>query len=928
MLEKIGDEEIVVQNYVDNFNVKEYIQEELIPKAFPNIPMNKLNLGFTGVVSEYISQGIEDSQATSSLMINESFINKAMLPSSIYAKASLYNLGYRFATPSTCTFALEISLSDIKKFSTGVDNNQVKRYCIDKDTQLFIGDIGYKLDYDIFIDRSDVSGNEIYNVYYNIEEENSISKITSKYIKYQVTSSGWMILFLDLQQFNRKTDTVDITDNIITTNSEIPISWEEQIAGIDLIYITPQGQRIPMILKNEYTKAEVSPFAWYRYDDESKMYLSFSSNEGFWTPAFNSKIEYTVYYTFGSVANFDTYDKASQIPVRKVGLNYSYNSSSTMVALCCSGSTGGYDRESISDLRDEVIAAKNTCNVLNTDKDLDLWFQLNGKRYNNGCKFFKRRDDPTGKLFSQFILIKKDNEIYPTNTLNLQVAQSDCDFVNDINGIDTEFVIEPGHVWEYVDDSRTDIRMVKLKDSEGNDIPVMITDDIIPSITEDRPFMFINPFYIKINRDPMVSMSYNYLLNHVSWPTELPLNEDSMYKFQLGQFTIERSLYKKHNNMYHIEIVCVPVIADDSANQNKYVSALNDINELINNDLRLVLITETEAYGETGYLEMTPIEIQDGGGIVFQADIAVYDNLRDDMTLEVDLEKTPTMQSLITEGIETGKVLIDADESRFGFAVMYKDATNTSTTNLFNNETYNGYTMTNRFINDYRDLVLYTPMQMMRNTISFEGSNHNYTITLKSVSVIKYNVALDEEMMAHFIQCFNDQYHAMKPVLSKLDGNDSIDFKLYNTYGRSTNYYIGPKQYIDENGNTYFAANFKDSDLLLDNVNVKVKIAISVYDRTLYNQTTEEVVSQIIQCFDELSDDDPDLHVYKIFNRIRENIPNIKNFRFIGFNDYDANQQSIFIKYNYNDSEEILMNYVPEKIRVDSSSIDITEEIW
>ena len=926
MLEKIGDKEVIVQNYVDNFNIKEYIQEVLVPKAFPNIPMNKLNLGFTGVISEYTSQTIEDVYSTTSLMFNESFINKAMLPSSIYAKASLFNLGYQYATPSTCLFALEISLSDIEKYSTGVENNQVNRYILDKDTQLFIGDIGYKLDYEIYIDCSDISGNKIYNVYYNIEEENSVSKITSKYIKYQVTSSGWMILFLDLQQYNRKTITEDITDNIITTNSEIEVTWNNQIAGIDLIYITPQGQRIPMIIKPEYSGAEITPFAWYRYDNDNTMYLSFSSNEGYWTPAFNSKIEYTVYYTTGEKANFDSYDKSSQIPVRKVGEKYSYNSNSMMVALCCSGSSGGANRGTVDDLRSETIAAFNTANAITTDKDLDYWFQINGRRYSNGCKFFKRRDDPSGRLFSQFILINDGNEIYSTNTLNFQIDENDCDYVNQSNGIDNEFIIEPGHIWEYVDDSRTDIRMVKIKNSEGVDTPVFITDDVIPSITESRPFMFVNPFYIKISRDPSVSMSYNYLLDHISWPNELPFNDDSIYKFQLGQFTIERTLYKKHNNMYHIEIVCVPTITEINNSEIEYINSFNDINTIESNDLRVVLITETEEFGETGYIEMIPILRQSTGGYVFTADIAVYDNIKSNMMLEIDLERTPTMQSLITEGINEGKVLINAKDSRFGFITLYKDNANPSTTNLFNNESYNGYTTTNRFINNYRDLVLYEPMQLMRNTIEFTGENNDYHIKLDSVPVIKYDIALDEEKMAHFIQCFNDQYDAMRSVISKLDG--SLDFKLYNTYGRSTNYYIGPKQYTDEEGNTYFGANFKDSDLLLDNVYVTIKIAISVYDRTLYNQTTEEVINQIIQCFNELDDNDPDLHVYKIFNKIKDNIPNIKNFRFIGFNDYDANQQSIFIKYKYNENEETLMNYVPEKIRVDSSTINITEEIW
>ena len=64
MLEKIGNKDVIVRNYTSNFDIKEYIQEVLIPKAFPNIPVNKLNLGLTGIASEMIAQGIEDSAGT------------------------------------------------------------------------------------------------------------------------------------------------------------------------------------------------------------------------------------------------------------------------------------------------------------------------------------------------------------------------------------------------------------------------------------------------------------------------------------------------------------------------------------------------------------------------------------------------------------------------------------------------------------------------------------------------------------------------------------------------------------------------------------------------------------------------------------------------------------------------------------------------
>ena len=168
MLEKVGDKDIVVRNYTNNFDIKEYIQQELVPAAFPQIPMNKLNLGFTGVVSEYMSQAIEDVQGEASLMLNEAFITKAVLPSSIYADAAVYELGYRFATPSVCSFAIEIWLDDIINNAEPVSHTSTYRYVVDRDTKVVLGDNEYKFDYDINIDYNEGNNNRI-----NVDNDDS-----------------------------------------------------------------------------------------------------------------------------------------------------------------------------------------------------------------------------------------------------------------------------------------------------------------------------------------------------------------------------------------------------------------------------------------------------------------------------------------------------------------------------------------------------------------------------------------------------------------------------------------------------------------------------------------------------------------------------------------------------------------------------------
>lgn len=917
MIERIGSEDIIVQDYTSNFKIKEYIEEVLIPKAFPNVPVNKLNLGFVGVVSELVSTAIEDANATAALMANESFITRAVLPKSIYSEASLFDLGYSFAIPSRCNFALEIALDDVINNSQPVIGEAMYRYILDKDTKIILGSNTYRLDYDIVIDWQMIDGKRVFNVYYDMSSQNSISKLTSQYIKHQVSSSGWIVLFISPMEFERKVETNSITDNLITTNSDITLKWTRQIAGIDLTYITPRGQRMSMKVKPQYSQAVSEPFVWYTFDDDNTLSLSFNSNAAYWSPEFNSKIESVIYTCTGAEANFDSYDSSTGVPVQKVSTNYSYNADTRMVALCYSGSTGGANRGTIEDLRNEVILAYNSANCISTDNDLRIWFDNYGKRYDTKAMFFKRRDDPGGRLFSQFVAINRDSYIFPTNTLTLNVDENDFDFVNrDANGIAQEFIIKPGHLWEYDDTedtiSRDTVRMVKVADGCS-----MIMDDSIPSITTDRPFMFVNPFYIKIYRDPAVSMNYNYLLDDTSWPEAIPYDSNSFYQFQLATFHIERTLSAKNNNMYHIDVICIPVVTTNSGL--KYIEGIGSEYPVYNNNLRMVLITRTASDGETGYIELTPTEERDGGSYVFSGDIAVHDNISSDMKLEVDMEKTSGMKSLITTGVNAGKVLIDSSETNFHFAVLMRDSS-VANTMLFEDPTYKGYVMANRFTNDYHSLTLYKPMSMMRSTITFSGENGSYNVKATLSPLLKYDVPLIEEDMSYFIRAFSEQYQAMEPVISILDGNSYLDFKLYNTYGRSSNYYIGPEDGKD---------NLYDSNILLDNVYVKIKFRMSVYDRSMYSQTVNDVVNDISLFFEAIADgEDTDVHVSDLIHAIIENNPNVRYIRFIGFNDYDANKQSIFVKFT--DVSELrrdqLMPYVPEIIRVDGSSIEIVEE--
>lgn len=923
MLERVGNNDILVRNYTSNFDVKQYITEHLIPNAFPDVPMNKLNLGFTGIVSEMLSQGIEDSYYTASLFLNEAFTTRSVLPNSIYSEASLFELGYQFASPSRCSFALQCWLEDIIKHSVQIRNTNLFRFVLDKNTKLILGEATYRLDHDIIIDHQYIDGRRAFNVYYDMTDLNSIAIPRNRHINHQVTPIGWLVLILpNLQEFERKVEENTLADNLITTNSDLYLRFPKQIAGFDLTYITPRGERLPMKAKIQHTRPEQDPFCWYSFYNETTIRLMFSNSRGFFQPDFNSKIESTIYICQGSSANFDEYDNKVAVQVQRTGERFEYNAATRVVALCYGGSRFGADRGDIELLRDDVIMAHNTVNVLSTDNDLSVWFNNFARRHNTKAYFFKRRDDPTGRLFSQFVAIVDNTYVYPTNTLMIDIEEDQFDFVNNDS---REFIIKPGRLWEYDGDSRD--RLVPIMNAD--DEPARITDELLPYINDSRPFMFTNPFYIKIHRRPTMTANYNFLIDHTSWPEEVPVETEIFYQFQLATFSIYRSLTRESNNRYRIQVICVPVVTQDTIN---YVEGIGDEYPKGDNALRLIMVTRTRQHGETGYIEMEPIEYRNGGAILFETYLAVDDNLNTDMTLRVDDLRTPGIISLMVPPTEANpdpppsqrqRIFIDSAETSFHFLVMFKDPANLSTAPVFGNVTgaWDGYTIVNRFSNNHRDLTLYKPMNMMRSVVNFAGTPGDYKIRAELIPFMKYDVPLDPAKMSYFIRAFNDQYDAVEPVLRRLDNNCFLDFKLFNTYGRSNNYYVGPPDDSDV---------LWDSDELLDNVYVKSRWRMAVHDRTAYVQTQAAVVDEIKTFFKSLDTGElRDIHISDLIHAIKDNQPNVKYIRFLGFNDYDANKQSIFVKYD--DISDLRMNqlrpYVPEMIRTSDDRIEIIEEI-
>jgi hypothetical protein len=181
---------------------------------------------------------------------------------------------------------------------------------------------------------------------------------------------------------------------------------------------------------------------------------------------------------------------------------------------------------------------------------------------------------------------------------------------------------------------------------------------------------------------------------------------------------------------------------------------------------------------------------------------------------------------------------------------------------------------------------------------------------------VSYRLAYDDAQMSKFIQQFNEQYAAVEPVVfERLDNNCHLDLKLFNTYGKSNNYYIGDGQGTSE---------------LLDDVNISITFQISVKDRMAWGATEEAVRSEIREYFNSLnSKSQPNIYISNLIRLIETNNPNVDHLKFTGINSYDSNRQYILVKYeDISDLSKSEMEIVvPEIIQCHPEDINLLEEV-
>lgn len=922
--------EVLDRDYTDNFSIKEYARNTLVPKYFEGEDISDLNIGLTGYVTELISDGLEDTFNTASALHNEMYPNRAKLPSSIMSYGSIFQITNGICTPASCEFLLVMSEKYVIDNFQDINNQNL--FYIDKDTKILVEDLIFSLDYDIVIKGvwKEAIKSYIYSAQYDITKfRNSISDITNPYIKLNKSNNGYIAILVKAHQVQRVNEYEHIINNTKINLPNFSVNYDKQLGGFDILYkgATDVDYSTQLQKLMKYSSPLKVPFCYYSINEDKRLDILFSNRDNYFQPDYNSECKIIMYLTDGKKGNFEVYT-GKDVSVITTSERFPYNDNFFLVAKVMSPSTGGTDVRSLEEVQALTVEGFRTATVYSTDNDLEEYFSNYKYRFGNECIFIKKRDDLVDRLYSGFLIIRKDDFIYPTNTMYIN-----ANLFQFKHSAGTEkFTLEPGTLFTY-DSSNDYAKIIKddtvtvhtyteynqwLADNhktqhdisyyeyltnlgDSNLTGNVFNQTLVDSSKTTNQFLYFNPFLVSVSRRPNLVGLYLTVVNQNSVVDFTDQNLDMFEQFLVTNLTVNRGFTKEKK--YHIETATIP--SSNIPSEEKPVKVFGPTADLTQNNLRVVLTINGTTGEEVCVTEMIPTFAGNSNDYHFAVDIETDDH-------------TDDARFRLTRGV-TGIVnnwdnLIPM-EAVCHVYVLYK---NTTGSNRFSQyiPTLSGYSWTNHYTTTVDPITFIKPLNMIKSNLIFKdyrlGSNSMSDVSISSIPLLGVEVLSDKERFDWFVKTFSDQYKNLEKAVDYLKTSTHIDLKFYNTYGKSKNFIIGDEV---------------DGERIIDTINIKIKYTIWLKTGTDKIKAREDLKHFIKDYIEAVNTDGTNsFYNSNLIKAIENKFVYVHHIKFMGINNYDTNYQSVKNVTVDMDkmTKDARVKYVPEILVANLDNIDLT----
>lgn len=861
-------------NYTSVYNIKDFISKDIAQKYFDLDDINQYNIGVFGYLSDIESSTTEDISNMISTYIKEIFPNLADISESIYSYSGLYDVQNMFATPSSTNIILFVNEADILR--NGQRNGTQYEFFIDSNLVIDIDGHEFSPDYDIKISYRQYRESYIYNCMYDIDYENSLSNVTTRpYIqmkKIKYMNENYLGLMITVRAAKRETQVFNIINNDKINVPKVTVDFEGQLAGFEVLYKSPTSTVFRQIKKVFYMAAPIkTDFCFFKMVNENRLELSFTTKDGYFQPAFNSEIKVIIYTCEGASDNFTLY-KGDNITVSQTSEKYPYNDNLLLLAVERSDSIGGSPMKTIDGLKSEYLQNMLTLKSYTTENDLQIFFNQLKTYLGGDIVFIKKRDDVFERLFGAFSLFKDyNNDIYPTNTLNLLIQK------DQLYDPGEAYIIKPGQVFSYDGNSTDRVIMIDNKDRA----------------LSDEEFLYTNPFLIYIQKSPDV---VGYFINscNESFQTDFIFSEEQApVQFICSSIDIFRDAINGDNE-YTVTISVSPSvdnypdIVDEDGNDTGVLKVCGTLSKGGIEDFMVNFALKSADVDSNVYTYETKLKTADR--ITLQNEIELIDMI-DTSDGSLITASTPMYMDLKI------LTLFKFDDVNIGHRF---DAIN----NL------NGYTLTNEYRSS-ESIKLITPIANMRSKLTYEGNPDNdiFSILISLSPLVKYDLIKDTKRYLYLLSSMKKQYIFLAELMHQIVNNYTIDLKFYNTYGRSNNFMIG------------------DGAEKLNKVNIDISFAVSPAIGTDEDKLKDDMRVIIKEYIESINKDSLNaIYISNLITKLETALPEIEYLKFTSINNYDSSVQVIDnsgVNLELFDRSQI-RNFVPEFLTVELQNIKIT----
>lgn len=904
---------MAVKDYSSIYTIEDWMINEIAPKFYDIEQISLLNVGQFGMTNHVVASVVEDQFEVVDRYVNEMLPQKANLPEFIYANAALYGIEDFLARPSKSSMLLYIKEKDIldksvyrqsgKTITTSGKSSYVtyRDFVIDSDMLIYVRgqagdtntdlsdrDVQYSIPYDINIQVSEIDkGNKLkeysYIATWIMDHKNAVAEITSPYIKLfrsQYDGDNWITLKIDIYQYAR----YSYINPILTNNKlNIPyfeLNYSDQLCNFEAFYQEAGSEEwVQLEKKLESSLPITKPFIYYKVIDDETVRFSFANDDRYFVPDYNSTVKVLMYETIGKDADFKMLNADGITPdcsLRTDNEDLSYNRGTIAMAIIGTDSINGRSKLSVQDIKDLTCSKMLTINSITTDNDLILFAKNYASVYQTNPVFIKYRDDVAGREYGCFIRLTDGVDIYPTNTLNVQLS---ADSVDKYFPSLRQYVIKPGGRYTYISETSNDV--VTRIDDDSPKADVEYTS-IFLTIVQSKP----NSVRYYLNTiDKVVQLEYTYI------------NNFSLYNFVASSCSIKRNAIEGED-AYVIKLTILRV---DGVIEGVHTE--DDIHDStgLETRLRVLMVFKTN---EGHYVEMKLVDFNSKNGTYeFEAVIETDDMIDDSRISLINLKNNETD--------EEESRIVDMMNPQVQFCVFYKYSTDNIVHEYKDLKTVEDYTLCNAYTPFENELYFALPMKLMRSHVLFvdmSGQPSGFGFLIKQVPLIGYDFIMDDENhhISDITRAITSFHDFVSSTLMKVTPNFTINIKFFNTYGRSKMFYIGENQ-------------------LLDYVHLKLSIKIKFYagiDINAYINKVKLYIKDFVENLNVVTEGTNKIEASILIHKLHEEFKDqIEYMIFPIFNDYGPDIQ--VIELNGLLPEETTPDTVPEYITLKRDDITI-----